>query len=77
VCREVFDSVLGAAPNQLDRQRPEVSVTAADLLAVAKTPGGITEAGAARQRLRGPAVPGRLARRHRRGGDLQPWRSST
>jgi malate synthase len=44
-CREVFDSVLGKRPNQLDRQRPDVSVTAADLLAVAKTPGGITEAG--------------------------------
>jgi malate synthase len=45
VCREVFDSVLGAKPNQLGRQRPEVSVTAADLLAVGKTPGGVTEAG--------------------------------
>jgi malate synthase len=45
VCREVFDSVLGAKPNQLDRQRPEVSVTPEDLLAIDKTPGGITEAG--------------------------------
>ena len=45
VCREVFDSVLGAKPNQLGRQRPEVSVSAADLLAVAKTPGPVTEAG--------------------------------
>ena len=45
LCREVFDSVLGDAPNQLDKQRPEVSVTAADLLAVSKTPGSITEAG--------------------------------
>jgi malate synthase len=45
VCREVFDSVLGPRPNQLDRLRPEVSVSAEDLLAVAKTPGGITEAG--------------------------------
>ena len=45
VCREVFDSVLGAKPNQLDRQRPEVSVSAADLLAVAKTPAAVTEAG--------------------------------
>jgi malate synthase len=45
LCREVFDSVLGDAPNQLGKQRPEVSVTAADLLAVSKTPGGITEAG--------------------------------
>jgi malate synthase len=45
VCKEVFDSVLGTKPNQLGRQRPDVSVSAADLLAVAKTPGGITEAG--------------------------------
>src|ERR1700677_2757459 len=45
ICREVFDRVLGAKPNQLDRQRPEVAVTSADLLAVAKTPGGVTEAG--------------------------------
>jgi malate synthase len=45
VCKEVFDSVLGSNPNQLGRQRPEVSVAPADLLAVAKTPGGFTEAG--------------------------------
>jgi len=45
VCKEVFDGVLGAKPNQLDRQRPDVSVSAADLLAVSKTPGGVTEAG--------------------------------
>ncbi len=45
ICREVFDGVLGGKPNQLDRQRREVSVTSADLLAIAKTPGGVTEAG--------------------------------
>jgi malate synthase len=45
VCKEVFDSVLGARPNQLDKQRPEVAVAAEDLLAIGKTPGGITEAG--------------------------------
>ncbi len=45
VCREVFDKVLGSRPNQLDKQRPEVAVTAADLLAWAETPGGVTEAG--------------------------------
>jgi malate synthase len=45
VCREAFDDVLGDRPNQIDRQRPEVSVTAQDLLSVSKTPGGITEAG--------------------------------
>ncbi len=45
VCREVFDGVLGSKPNQLDRLRPEVSVSASDLLSVSKTPGTITEAG--------------------------------
>ena len=45
LCREVFDGVLGDAPNQLSKQRDDVSVTAADLLAISKTPGEITEAG--------------------------------
>jgi malate synthase len=45
LCKEVFDAALGDRPNQLDRQREEVSVSAADLLAVDKTPGSITEAG--------------------------------
>jgi malate synthase len=45
LCKEVFDAALGSRPNQLGRLRPEVSVTAQDLLAVAKTPGQITEAG--------------------------------
>jgi malate synthase len=45
VCREVFDEVLGSRPNQIDRQRPEVNVTAEQLLAVDQTPGQITEAG--------------------------------
>jgi malate synthase len=45
LCKEVFDAALGDRPNQLDRLREEVSVSAQDLLAVAKTPGAITEAG--------------------------------
>jgi malate synthase len=45
ICREVFDGVLGDRPNQLDRLREDVHVTAEDLLAVSKTPGQITEAG--------------------------------
>jgi malate synthase len=45
ICREVFDGVLGERPNQLDRVRDEVSVTAEELLAVDKTPGQVTEAG--------------------------------
>ena len=42
---EAFDEVLGAQPNQVERPREDVSVSAGDLLAVAATPGGITEAG--------------------------------
>jgi malate synthase len=45
VCREVFDEVLGDAPNQLFRQRDDVHVTAAELLDVKDTPGAVTEAG--------------------------------
>jgi malate synthase len=45
ICREIFDGVLGDRPNQRDRLREEVSVSASDLLAVDKTPGEITEAG--------------------------------
>jgi malate synthase len=37
--REAFDRVLGDRPNQLERQRPEVSVVAAQLLDV-RVPGG-------------------------------------
>ena len=45
VCQEVFDAVLGDRPNQLDRLRDDVSVTAEQLLDVAATPGEVTEAG--------------------------------
>jgi malate synthase len=45
VCQEVFDGVLGSAPNQLGTLREDVSVSAADLLAISATPGEITEAG--------------------------------
>ncbi|WP_372697667.1 malate synthase A [Arthrobacter sp. JSM 101049] len=45
VCAEVFDSVLGDRPNQLERQRPEVEVTPAMLLDVESAPGKVTEAG--------------------------------
>jgi malate synthase len=41
----VFDDVLGELPNQVDRQRDDVSVAAADLLNVAATPGDVTEDG--------------------------------
>jgi malate synthase len=45
ICREVFDGVLGSAPNQLGKLREDVSVSPADLLAIDQTPGTITEAG--------------------------------
>ena len=45
LCTEVFDAVLGDRPNQLDRTRDEVSVTADELLDVASTPGTVTEGG--------------------------------
>ena len=40
-----FDAVLGERPNQIDRQRPDVSVDGQQLLAVPETPGEITDAG--------------------------------
>jgi malate synthase len=45
LCKEVFTEVLGDRPNQLDRKREDVSVTAEQLLDVASTPGQVTEAG--------------------------------
>jgi malate synthase len=45
VATEVFDAVLGERPNQIDRRRDDVRVTAADLLNVEATPGEATEAG--------------------------------
>ncbi|MFE6971042.1 malate synthase A [Isoptericola sp. NPDC057653] len=44
-CKEVFTEVLGERPNQIDRTRDDVHVTAADLLSVDRTPGTVTEAG--------------------------------
>jgi malate synthase len=45
VCQEVFDQVLGDRPNQLDRLRDDVQVSAAALLDVASTGGAVTEEG--------------------------------
>jgi malate synthase len=45
VATEEFDRVLGQRPNQLERRRDDVEVSAADLLDVAATPGEITEEG--------------------------------
>jgi malate synthase len=40
-----FDVVLGERPNQIERQREDVEVSASDLLDVVSTPGAMTEAG--------------------------------
>lgn len=45
VAKEVFDEVLGSRPNQIDRQRDDVTVTPADLLNFHIEGGRITEAG--------------------------------
>ena len=45
ICREAFTKVLGDRPNQLDRKREDVHVTAGQLLDVRSTPGNVTEAG--------------------------------
>ncbi len=45
VALEEFDAVLGDRPNQVERQRDDVSVGADELLAVPATPGDITEDG--------------------------------
>ena len=42
---EELDEVLGERPNQIERERDDVDVSARDLLAVAETPGEATEEG--------------------------------
>jgi malate synthase len=45
VAMEVFDGVLGERPNQVDRQRDDVSVSAQDLLDLRVEGGAVTEDG--------------------------------
>jgi malate synthase len=45
VATEAFDEVLGDRPNQLEKQRDDVKASVDDLLAVAQTPGEVTEEG--------------------------------
>jgi malate synthase len=45
VAMDAFDEVLGERPNQIERRRDDVSVSAPDLLAVPDTPGEVTERG--------------------------------
>ncbi|MEJ7714301.1 MAG: hypothetical protein WKF40_00790 [Thermoleophilaceae bacterium] len=68
---EAFDAVLGDRPNQIDEQREDVRVSAADLLAIGDTPGEITEDGPALQRERGHPVHLVVAARQRRRGHLR------
>jgi malate synthase len=45
VARSVFELGLDGAPNQLERRRDDVEVSAEELLDLASTPGEVTEAG--------------------------------
>ena len=45
VARDVFERGLKGAPNQLERQREDVAVSARDLLDLGATPGQATQAG--------------------------------
>ena len=45
ICKEEFTKVLGDRPNQLDKLREDVHVTAEQLLDVKSTPGDVTEDG--------------------------------
>ncbi|WP_309132145.1 malate synthase A [Brevibacterium sp.] len=45
ICREEFDKVLRHKPNQLDRLRDDVSVTAGDLIDLSTASGDVTEEG--------------------------------
>ena len=51
VATEVFDRVLGDKPNQVDRKREDVVADEAALLSIPDTPGEITDAGPAHERL--------------------------
>jgi malate synthase len=45
ICRQEFTKVLGEKPNQKDKLREDVTVSATDLLNIKATPGLVTEAG--------------------------------
>jgi len=45
VALDIFDTALGERPHQLERRRDDVDVTDADLLAVARTGGAVTDQG--------------------------------
>src|SRR4029078_3781099 len=72
VATEAFDEVLGAAPNHLSRQRPDVSPSAASLLDVAATPGARTEEGLRSNINVGIQHLSSWLRRNRRAGAYRP-----
>jgi malate synthase len=45
ICLTAFTDVLGEKPNQITRQRPEVTVGSSDLLGIAQAEGSVTKAG--------------------------------
>jgi malate synthase len=47
ICRDAFTEVLGQSPNQVGRERPEVSVSVAELLDISSATGETTSAGVA------------------------------
>ena len=68
VCQEIFDRVLGDQPNQLDKQRPDVSVDAAAPARRGRAPAARSPRPGLRGNVSvGPAVPGGVAARQRRG----------
>ena len=70
IALEAFDAVM-TGPNQIDRKREDVTITAKDLLTFVPE-GPITEAGPAHEHQRRRPVPRRLAQRHRLRADQQP-----
>jgi len=68
----VVDDMLGERPNQVGRQRDDVSVAADDLLNVAATPGEVTEEGVRLNVSVGIQYIASLAERGRRCRDQQP-----
>ena len=69
---EIFDGVLGDRPNQKDRLREEVAVTADQLRDLTRPRRDRDRGGLPAQRQRRHPVPRCLARRQRRGRDQQP-----
>ncbi len=67
-----FDAVLGERPHQLERQRPEVTVGAADLLTIDSPEDGISRGRSRHQRLGGASLSRLVAGGQRRRGHRRP-----